>query len=471
MYRGSPVFVRLMKPEFDREVDALLRRAAARSGNASTHGAGSHPASRVDEAQLASASSHLDADERAAFAEGALPAPARAAYVSHLADCKECRRAVAGLASAAGVSVMLEQSAAASAASDASAVTVATEKGRDGGWFDWFGALFAPRVLRFVAPALALCLVGVVAYVALRSGDGGETQTARHEAGSPFIQPEGVESEDGIAAATSDGMTANMNSSVGGEAGTSTAGSNANSAGIAGGVGASTAGGGRETAEASATQTGRGPVAAPKEDALSPAELSVVARAPETPRESAAAAPAPAQPRESSREETSRQDAESSRNISNAERDETSNERAGRSRNYDLQQQQFPDGSRNRAGAGMEMRGANAAPPPPAASSPSDSAKSENRPAAKGRAARGASTDENRDGAETRAVEGRRFRRTSGVWVDENFRDSLPTTTLRRNSTAYRELIAEMPEVGRIAERLTGEVVIVVRGRAYRIKP
>ena len=65
-----------MELEFDKEIDALIRREGA--GRTITIGefAGLHP----------------DADEIAAFVERALPANARAAMTGHFAECDPCRR-------------------------------------------------------------------------------------------------------------------------------------------------------------------------------------------------------------------------------------------------------------------------------------------------------------------------------------------------------------------------------------------
>src|SRR2546426_10454955 len=67
----------------DAQIDVLLRRYARGS-------------------QAVPATEHLDADELNAFAEGLLPAAARARYVSHLADCDNCRQIVSQLAISSG---------------------------------------------------------------------------------------------------------------------------------------------------------------------------------------------------------------------------------------------------------------------------------------------------------------------------------------------------------------------------------
>ena len=72
-----------MELDFDKEIDALLRRSGSRAG----------PDAPVTAASAAI--THLDADEIAALAENVVPAPKRLIYVGHLADCSQCRRKLA----------------------------------------------------------------------------------------------------------------------------------------------------------------------------------------------------------------------------------------------------------------------------------------------------------------------------------------------------------------------------------------
>ena len=92
-----------MKEAFDKEIDSLLRRHA---------GAGAEARAGGENQRAAQKPAHLDADELSAFAEGALPAGARLAAVSHLADCEECRGLAVNLARAAGAEGVLEKRAA-----------------------------------------------------------------------------------------------------------------------------------------------------------------------------------------------------------------------------------------------------------------------------------------------------------------------------------------------------------------------
>src|SRR5918997_2686476 len=82
---------RLMKQEFDKQFDSLLR---------GTRGAG--------EVRRAGAAEHLSPDELSAYAENALPPPARALYTAHIADCADCRRVVTGIALASGAEAAVE---------------------------------------------------------------------------------------------------------------------------------------------------------------------------------------------------------------------------------------------------------------------------------------------------------------------------------------------------------------------------
>jgi len=67
-------FRSLMELEFDKEIDALLRKARDSERVGKTDGA------------------HLDADAMVAFTENSLPAGMRRLYTEHLADCGRCRK-------------------------------------------------------------------------------------------------------------------------------------------------------------------------------------------------------------------------------------------------------------------------------------------------------------------------------------------------------------------------------------------
>ena len=71
-------------------MDLLLRRLSRRGDGVPRDG----ETSAVDR--------HLDVDELSSYAQNALPAPARARYTEHLADCASCRKLVTELSLSLG---------------------------------------------------------------------------------------------------------------------------------------------------------------------------------------------------------------------------------------------------------------------------------------------------------------------------------------------------------------------------------
>jgi hypothetical protein len=439
-----------MKEGFDKEIDSLLRRG--------TRGAGAE--ARVWDgggAAPSSAPEHLDADELNAFAEGALPAASRLAAVSHLADCDECRGLVISLRGASGIGNDLETRAAA----------MLPETAQAAGWREWLASLFAPRVLRYAAPALALCLVAAVSFVALRS---------RHDNGRPAAQlaqndgahdntPDTQES----AGTSGNPQTANANVSIISNSTTNSAPRNLT------------------TANTSANQSGKEMYAkdAPGGAAVSETK-SVAADTPPPPAIAeaaggvAASAPKPApvetvEVAKTDKEKSARADAPIDEVTLNEQPQQTrlSNQARG-------MEPQMPDGARNqkrgevnnasnsvgsraglakdspREGRDKAERGPGSAPARRARPSEDERARSDD--------------DSNLRIEETRSAAGHRFRREGGAWVDVNYKSSMSSTGVRRGTDAYRALVADLPELGRVAEQLSGEVVVVLRGRAYRIR-
>jgi hypothetical protein len=68
-----------------------------------------------------------------------------------------------------------------------------------------------------------------------------------------------------------------------------------------------------------------------------------------------------------------------------------------------------------------------------------------------------------------RAVAGRQFRCEEGVWVDTAY-DSSQTMNVARDSAAFRSLTGEDPSIKVIAQRFVGELIVMWKGRAYRIR-
>jgi hypothetical protein len=132
-----------MELEFDKEIDAMLRKT--RAGGAST----------------ASSGAHIDADAIAAFAENALPSKTRALYFEHFADCDPCRKLLAR--SAAWPPAESKNTAVSAAVTAVSA--------------PWYAGIFRAPNLAMAMAVLVLLLGGVLAFLFVnrRSGDGNAT--------------------------------------------------------------------------------------------------------------------------------------------------------------------------------------------------------------------------------------------------------------------------------------------------------
>jgi hypothetical protein len=85
------------------------------------------------------------------------------------------------------------------------------------------------------------------------------------------------------------------------------------------------------------------------------------------------------------------------------------------------------------------------------------------------RATRGR-TEESTNSVATRSVAGRKFRKDSGIWTDTAYDSSTRTINMARGSEQFRALVADEPGIGTIAEQLDGEVIVVWKGRPYRIR-
>jgi hypothetical protein len=452
-----------MKEGFDREMDSLLRRHARGTAELRLWG---------DGAGDGTLGAHLDADELGAFAEGALPAAARGAAVSHLADCERCRGVVVGLARVAGAGVEVKP--------QAVAVPASTESARPSAWRAFVASLFAPRVMRLAVPVLALSLVGVVSYVALRSDKGGALQMAREGRSRPNVAMN--ESAAPAAAPTSDAKTSdagtveptdNVARRVAQEANTSS--THRGHGGAEGQPAESDAT--REDAPSAAAQPPPPPPAtAPAE---SPAVLSKAGPRPVATEEGETA-------RTENKEKSENRDRDREKEKS-SRASEPADEVAANDANVQRRGQQsranevqMPDGGNSRAQkrAGTDnntssgfgnVGGAGAAPPRESDSArPGSRSETAGRPRAPKQAEQKADDDER--APQTRTAAGHRFRRDGNAWVDVNYKSSMPSTGVRRGTEDFRALVAKVPDVGRVAEIIGGAFTVVVNGHAYSIR-
>jgi hypothetical protein len=384
-----------MKQAENNEIDILLHGLASRQRSAPTELAGNVTGA------------HLDADELNSYAEGALPLSTRARYTSHLAECDDCRKIVTQLSLAAGPLIN------------------ETPISRSSATFDWrkmVAALFAPAVLRYAMPALALVVVGVAFFA---------WQQQRRE----LVAVNNRQSQVGTATQPGSALTKEQSGPVDqiaepGKAATPSATHAASSADKAGEKTPDTA---KPASSAASTekQPAKNEVAA----------LSQPTYAPEPAPPPAAAKPATGSETRGNAQVASRIADEKPAPARKREADkESENARA--------------DASASRAAADAPVAG-----------------KDDDRKKAKAidGAARGAvqSRDEK---SETRTVGGRHFQRHNNIWVDAAYSYSVSPTPVTRGSEQYRALVADEPGIDSIAKQLSGEVIVVWKGRAYHIR-
>ena len=440
-----------MKEGLDREIDSLLRRRARGTAESRSWGEWTGDGST---------GAHLDADELGAFAEGALPPSARGAVASHLADCDSCRGIVVGLARVAGAGAEVKH---------AVAATGAAEPERTPAWRALIMSLFTPRVMRFAAPVLALALVGVVSYVALRSKSGGVLEMAKD---AP--RQNTTSQSEPSAPAGSTATTANANTAGLVDQNTNAAPREAPAVGVQpsqprghGGVEAQPVEAGKDKEDAQPTGAAPPPSPPAAVAAEGPAELSKAA--PKTaPAEEGEVARTESRERSENRDKSARASEPADDAVSN----DVAVQRRAQSR---VNEVQMPDGGArgqkradNNASGNYGGGNAGAAAPP----KESDSARTGGvrRERSTRQAEKKAESDETGRVGDTRTAAGHRFRREGNAWVDVNYKTSMPSTGVRRGTEAFRALVADVPDVGRVAEALDGEVIVVVGRRAYRIR-
>jgi len=399
----------------------------------------------------------MDADELSAYAENSLPAAARARYAAHLADCDNCRRIVTGIALASNGALEPAREIDTDARLASAAAPVSA------GWRARLAALFAPRTLGYALPALALCVFAVVAFVALRSTPDERTQMARHQPASP---PDTAVNTNAAEAAATTETTATTNMT--GETplantNTSTATTSAQASSDA------DASGGPQSAPAPKTgaagESGGGNVQPNTQNA--PATLGAATTSGQRQDTSnnfnvstarpVQSAPPPASmepsrnPTEASAEARSTTEFATERKRAADEADSVAAPRREMSK-----QRNDAAGTQMEDGEQMSRRSRSAGAARSSQSRRSGEAES-------------APEDAPGYGA-VRSVAGHRFRREGGAWVDLRYDEGIRTISVRRGTEQFRALAADIPELERIANQIAGEVIVVIRDRAYRIR-
>lgn len=447
-----------MKPEFDKETDALLRNHARRGVVRARDGAASFAREGLSSDRVIAAAEHLDADELNAFAENAAPEAARSRYLSHLADCDDCRRAATTLALAANVALARDEPEA------------LQEKIVAASWRARLAALFAPGAWRYAMPVVALLCVGVVAVVMMRRvplnnremGQQGEAQLSNSNVAEQHQTATGVgtqqsaqspaQTKNSDASATPSGEVARYDDA------TITEQKRAQS------------GGAITPASPVASTTNEGVAAKSGEPQPELAQRRVEELPPPPAAASVPALAATPAPQPKPQEDTllvAKDAPKSVKDEETAARTEAQKSRRAEARRGESSEIESPSPRASRAmnRAALNSDDASSAD----RSGGARSRQSESR-AREDKEKRDSEPADN-EPAETRKVAGRKFRRQGDSWIDTAYNSSQATTVVRRNSEQYRALVADEPEIGRIANSLGGEVVVVWKGRAYRIKP
>lgn len=134
-----------MELEFDKEIDAILRKARGNTGVAEVN------------------SAHIDADAMAAFVENALPDKAKRLYMEHFADCDRCRKQLS-------FAVQMTDD----AASENAAPAISETKTET---VPWYQSIFRSPSLALTMGALVIAFGGVLGYLVLQRQSGTMNET------------------------------------------------------------------------------------------------------------------------------------------------------------------------------------------------------------------------------------------------------------------------------------------------------
>jgi hypothetical protein len=410
-----------MTPD-DSQMDILMRRFAGRAAEARPgHG-------------------HLDPDEVSAFAEGVLPAATRARYVSHLADCEDCRKLTSQLTIASGRAAEIS--------------LPASETVRARTWWQRLGGLGTLPAWRYAVSALViLAVVGVAFVVWRRSAQPSESLVAQ-------VQP----SEDQQRAAERPAVaepevTRNISPSP-----------------SSGTVPQATPAPGASDKEATVTALspapppvkavpategetkstiagGVAPVAAEKAPGYAPQPPADYRMDDRARQQQSIAGATPGGPRRNESYDKYKVDRASSGDVAK-QRDEdrsiTANQNVAQNKPAEA-----TDSPRPESTFGLSRR-AEATKSGPRKAEPS------------GR-------EETKDGQKkesdqiehTRSAGGRKFQRQGAVWVDSNYKTSMKVKTIARGSDDFQKLDSGLRS---IAQQLGGDIIVVWKGKGYRIR-
>jgi Putative zinc-finger len=424
----------------DKQIDVLMRRYAKAAPRTSVSG-------------------HLDADELSAFAEGALPPATRAGYVSHLADCDECRKQASALAISSGAIVRTEES------------PSTVVEGRS--FWQVLAGLFALPVLRYAAFAAVLLIVAGVAFVALR----------RSRSDSPLIAANEQPNQERDSAVK---PPVELQEGSGGNKQVNTETRSAPSPQLSAGndqiAKADTAPKPAEAPVGSGLMK-EAPLVAPVTAEKKAADTEVAKTAPSY-------APVPPGDVATQKKQENYRESQTGSGISGPRQQQQKLDTADkfgqereRDANRDANKDVRTDDLARKSGAPASVA-ANQPPPSPRraidekAKGPmrnmENNTNAINRNENLGRAeppkttsTGGSDRAATEEAPQTRSAGGRKFRKQGAAWVDQKFKASMTLKSVSRGSDAFDELDSGLRS---IAQQLGGEVIVVWKGKAYLIK-
>ncbi|HEU4796690.1 MAG TPA: hypothetical protein VFT02_13740 [Pyrinomonadaceae bacterium] len=405
-----------MRQETNKEIDLLLRRLSRREGEAAR-------GAEIDER-------HLDADELSSYAQNVLPPAARARYTEHLADCSTCRRMATELSLALGVTT-----------ASAPVETVSASSGLK----KFLSSLLSPMVLRYAVPALGAIIVMVVGFAVLRQREPAESLIAqadrRDQVATAVPVPSATDSP--LAGFHADNQAAPENVKPDKDA-TVARGNTAGSPPVKSGAPVGTA-----------DSAGAAPV-----PASTPSEVQPVAEV--TARSVNAVPVQPPSPKALFDGVDAKKESDEAKKDSGAKQQAPTVAQADTSAE---KQKQQPNET-----AAANLRPAGRVAADKVEQNKAGAETGGVRSLSGGVATRRRDQESRDEDAETRSVAGRKFRKERGIWTDTAYDSSTRTVYMARSSEQFRALVADEPAIKTIAEQLDGEVIVVWKGRAYRIR-
>ena len=379
---------------------------------------------------------HPDADELNAFAEGALPPAARQRYLSHFADCDDCRKLVSQLAVTTGAGV--------------EARIPASEPVAES-WWKKLSTVFAIPTLRYAAFAVVLLALGGIAFLVWR-------QPAQRDSGMIAQNQPQTGPVEAVKPATTPHADVTFKEATQPSANTAVPQPTVMS---------------KPDQDTSGLTTLSPPPPPPKPaDAIAGKDAPLVAgagRADDAARTQSTPSYAPAPSTETYRLESRERAQQTPGAISGGPRRNESSDKykaIERARSGDFAKaRDEADNSVMKNQPAPENKQEDSKSARPSSEVAAASRRVEDLPVAARKSAGALSASE--EAPETRSVGGRKFKRQGNAWIDSKLKTSMSVRTVRRGSEDFDKLDSGLRS---IANQLSGEIVVVWKGKAYRIR-